>query len=96
MNSELRDYIRKCDVCQTYRLKQAKETLKSHDVPTRPWVKIGTDLFCFSGNDYLITVDYYSRVFFRNRETLRHIIKDRHQQIETTFCEMGNARNRHF
>jgi hypothetical protein len=57
---ELRDYISKCDVCQTYGLKQPKETLKSHDVPTRPWVKIGTDLFCFSENDYLITVDYYS------------------------------------
>jgi hypothetical protein len=46
-----------------YGLKQPKETLKSHDVPTRPWVKIGTDLFCFSGNDYLITVDYYSSFF---------------------------------
>jgi hypothetical protein len=62
-NSELRDYISKCYVCQTYGLKQPKETLKSHDVPTRPWVKIGTDLFCFSGNDYLITVDYYSSFF---------------------------------
>ena len=63
MNSELRDYISKCDICQTYALKQPKETLKSHDVPSRPWAKIGTDLFCFSGNDYPITVDYYSSFF---------------------------------
>jgi hypothetical protein len=66
-DSELRDYISKCDVCQTNGLKQPKETLKSHDVPTRPWVNIGTDLFCFSGNDYLITVDYYSSFFEMDR-----------------------------
>ena len=67
MNSELRNYISKCDVCQTYGLKQPKETLKQHDVPSRLWVKIGTDLSCFSGNDYLITVDYYSSFFEMDR-----------------------------
>ena len=59
MNSELRDYTSKCDVRQTYGLKQPKKTIKSHDVPTKPWVKIGTDLFCFSGNDYLITAVFF-------------------------------------
>ncbi|CAC5379297.1 unnamed protein product [Mytilus coruscus] len=63
MNSESRDYICKCDVCQSLAMKQPKETLKSHDVLSRPWAKIGTDLFTLSGNDYLITVDYYSSFF---------------------------------
>ena len=33
MNSELRDYISKCDVCQTYGLKQLKETVISDNGP---------------------------------------------------------------
>ena len=32
----------------------------SHDIPDRPWAKVGTDLFAKDGRDYLITVDYYS------------------------------------
>ena len=29
--------------------------------PTRPWEKLGTDIFEFNGSKYLMTVDYYSR-----------------------------------
>jgi IS30 family transposase len=32
----------------------------SHEVPQRPWQKIGVDLFTIHGKDYLITVDYFS------------------------------------
>ena len=38
----------------------AKETLMPHKVPSRPWKKVGTDLFEFKNKSYLITVDYYS------------------------------------
>ena len=31
-----------------------------HDVPDRPWAKVGTDLFSISDTSYLIVVDYYS------------------------------------
>lgn len=40
--------------------KQQKETLISHEVLSRPWAKVGTDLFVFDSKDYLITVDYFS------------------------------------
>ena len=63
MNSELTDYISKCDVCLTYNNKQSKEPLISHEIPKRPWKKIGTDLFTLNNKDYLCTVDYYSGYF---------------------------------
>lgn len=31
------------------------------DLPTRPWEKLGSDIFRFNGANYLIIVDYYSR-----------------------------------
>ena len=31
-----------------------------HPIPTRPWEKVGSDLFSWLNKDYLITVDYLS------------------------------------
>ena len=63
MNAEVKEFIESCEVCRTYETKQRKETLRSHDIPDRPWSKVGTDLFTFNGMDYVLTVDYYSGFF---------------------------------
>ena len=39
--------------------KHTRETLMSHEVPSRPWEKIAT-VFSLDGKDYLVTIDYYS------------------------------------
>ena len=39
-------------------MRNPKETLMSHEIPERPWQKIGVDLM--KGKDYLITTDYRS------------------------------------
>jgi hypothetical protein len=63
MNAEIKDYVKKCDLCCSIGPKQSKETLISHEVPDRPWGKIATDLFEFDGKEYLVTVDYFSNFF---------------------------------
>ena len=60
MTSQLREYMLSCGLCREFDACQPKETLKSHEVPDRPWQKVGSDLFELEGRDYLITVDYYS------------------------------------
>jgi transposase InsO family protein len=45
------------------RNQQPRETLKPHPVPSRPWQRIGVDLFTFHQRNYLITVDFYSGWF---------------------------------
>ena len=35
----------------------------SHDIPLRPWQRVGGDLFGIQGQSYLILVDYYSGFF---------------------------------
>ena len=34
-----------------------------HDVPCRPWAKVGADLFELQGHHYLLLVDYFSNFF---------------------------------
>ena len=63
MNAELEDFILKCDVCNSYKPEQPREPLMPHEIPSRPWQKVGTDLLQFDGRQYLITIDYYSSFF---------------------------------
>ena len=58
MNSDIREHISTCAVCISYPAAQQKETLMTHDLPDRPWEKVGVDLMQLHGRDYLITVDY--------------------------------------
>lgn len=60
ISSEVRQFIERCDVCRAFDQKQPKETFMAHEIPDRPWAKVGTDLFSYEGRNYLICVDYYS------------------------------------
>lgn len=61
MTSQIQDYLSHCQSCLTYRRQNTKEPLLSHEVPSRAWYKVGTDLFHFGRKTYLIVVDYYSK-----------------------------------
>ena len=77
MNSEAKDFISGCDICRSLDDKLCKETLISHEVPTRPWAKVACDLFALNGKDYLVTVDYFSNFWeidYLTRATSRAVI----------------------
>ena len=63
ISAEIRQYVESCNTCASYSSIQSKEPLHLHDTPSRPWEKIGTDIFTISGRNYLVTVDYYSQFF---------------------------------
>ena len=63
MNRELEDFISKCETCNTFQPAQPKEPLIFHEIPQRPWEKIGCDIFTFNNRDFLCTVDYFSDYF---------------------------------
>ena len=48
MSAEIKQYISAC------------EPLMSHEFPSRPWERVGTDIFSLDGKEYLITIAYYS------------------------------------
>ena len=55
--------VSKCNTCNMYRNSQAKEPLKCHELPQRPWQKIAVDLFELDKHEYVVMVDYYSKLF---------------------------------
>ncbi len=61
MGAAIEDMIAKCGVCQRHRNQQSAEPMIPHDIPNRPYAKVGTDLFKLNNKDYIITVDYYSK-----------------------------------
>ena len=48
------------ETCKEYDNSQTKETLMSHDMPDRPWQKVGVDLFSYKEKDSVVTTDYKS------------------------------------
>jgi len=60
MNSQLKQFISSCQVCQSFQRNNLKESLMSHSILDRSWSKIAADLFEVKGEHYLVLVDYYS------------------------------------
>ena len=63
MAKQICDYVLSCSICLSNRNSNQKEPLTQHEIPSRPWQKLGSDLFSLEGKDYLVTIDYYSRYF---------------------------------
>ena len=59
MNQQIADMVSKCNTCNMYRNSQAKEPLKSHELPERPWKKVAIALFEINKQEYMVMVDYY-------------------------------------
>ena len=59
MNAEIKDFVAKCSISNTLRPEQCHEELNPHELPTRPWSKVGTGLFTFNGKNYIVTVDFF-------------------------------------
>ena len=58
------DYIKWCVTCID-NAKMPVETLHPHEVPARPWIKLGMDFFQDdSGQKFLIIADYFSKFPF--------------------------------
>ena len=61
ISADIRQMVKDCDLCNKHQPAQPKLPIMQPDLPTRPWEKLGTDIFKFDGKKYLMVVDYYSR-----------------------------------
>ena len=48
-------------MCNAFRNQQQRETLHPHDIPGLPWQVVGTNLFEYGGQTYLLVTDFCSK-----------------------------------
>ncbi len=61
IDKDIEKTVSQCPICQENKGSQAPETLMPHEIPTRPWSVLGTDLFFLNQKEYLIIADYLSK-----------------------------------
>ena len=61
INKDIDRLVQTCKVCQEHQPSQTPEPLQQHNIPSKPWSVLGTDLFEFEGHQWLIIADYYTK-----------------------------------
>ena len=89
LSKDIETTTAQCPTCQQYRKSQTRETLLPHEVPTRPWQTLGTGLFEFEGDNYLIIVDYYSKFPFIEKMPVHCTAKAVVEATKKIFSEQG-------
>ena len=52
-----------CALCAAHQSANQKEPLMPYDAPSRPWERVGVDIFTLRNQDYLLTTCYLSGYF---------------------------------
>ena len=61
MTKDIKELVKDCEVCNIHQAAPPRLPILQPDLPTRPWEKLGADIFQFNDSKYLMIVDYYSR-----------------------------------
>jgi len=89
MNMDIADFVQCCGTCQEYHRSQPAETLITSELPTRPWQILGTDLFQYGTDRYLIIVDYYSKFPFLRKMSISYTVQPVVNATKLLFSEHG-------
>ena len=91
MTTQIKSRVTRCETCRAYERAQQKETLCSHEVSARPWAKVASDMFELVNKNYLVMVDYYSKMSKRTKTLLPTQAKLLEPKIEKTAKEKLDA-----
>ena len=62
INKDIEQLVEACATCQRHRPQEPRQPLKPTPPPERPWQQLGADFMMFDGSEYLVIVDYYSKM----------------------------------
>ena len=89
IDREIEDVVKRCHQCLAHLSVNSMEPPKQSPIPTRPWEKLGVELFSLDGNDYLIITDYF--LFFTEVHDLEKNARAplEIKEIEKTISQFG-------
>ena len=87
MYEAIEQAVKKCPVCNKHSKGNQKEPMIPHEIPNRPWEKLGANYFTFAGKDYLLVVDYFSKY--------PEVVHMNSKTAEATMKEMTQTFSRH-
>ncbi|XP_062570398.1 uncharacterized protein K02A2.6-like [Saccostrea cucullata] len=61
MSKDIAKIVSQCEVCAQHCTSNPKDPLIPLEVPDRPWANISADIFEFENQQYLVSVDHYSK-----------------------------------
>ena len=88
MNNDIEELASRCETCNIHQSSQTKEPIMQHHIPSKPWLKLGADLFNMNGREYLLVIDYYSNypeVALLEKTSLKAVIK----KLKSIFSRHG-------
>ncbi|XP_041355324.1 uncharacterized protein LOC121372952 [Gigantopelta aegis] len=59
--AQIEEKVSDCAICHDYAAAQQKEPLIPSQAPDLPWVEVASDIFMFNGDNYILSIDYYSK-----------------------------------
>uniref|UniRef100_A0A8C6KIQ6 Gypsy retrotransposon integrase-like protein 1 n=1 Tax=Nothobranchius furzeri TaxID=105023 RepID=A0A8C6KIQ6_NOTFU len=62
MSSEIEEMVRNCSKCVEFQNKLPRLPLSPTETPDLPFEQVGSDIFEFESKQYLVIVDYYSKL----------------------------------
>ena len=62
INKDIEQQVEACATCQRHWPQESRQPLKPTPPPEQPWQQLGADFMMFHRNEYLVIVDYYSKM----------------------------------
>ena len=88
ITQDIKDTVDRCSTCQATAVAQRKLPLIHSDVPPCVWHTLGTDLFHWKQQDFIVVADYYSKYILVRKLPSLHthsVLKE----LELMICEFG-------
>ena len=62
INKDIEQLVEACATCQRHWSQEPRQPLKPTPPPERPWQQLRADFMMFDGSEYLVIVNYYSKM----------------------------------